>query len=81
MPYSQVSDLPSEVQEQLPQGAQQIFMAAFNSAQHDGMSEQGALNVAWNSVKRGYEPGPDGKWQLIPQVSNSQNKGVNAGGN
>jgi ChaB len=30
-------------------------MAAFNSAQKDGLSEEGATKVAWNSVKQGYE--------------------------
>ena len=81
MPYSKLDDLPSDIREKLPQGAQQIFMAAFNSAQSDGLSEDGATNVAWNSVKRGYEQGSDGQWQLIPQVSNATNKGVTTGGN
>jgi cation transport regulator len=81
MPAKQIDDLPSEVREQLPQGAQQIFLAAFNSAHHDGLSEEGATRVAWNSVERGYEKGADGKWQLKPQVSNITNKAVQSGGN
>jgi cation transport regulator len=32
-------------------------MAAFNSASSDGMSEDGAIQVAWNSVKNSYEEG------------------------
>lgn len=77
----QISDFPAEIKEQLPEGAQNIFLAAFNSAQEDGMDEQAATNLAWNSVKRGYEQGSDGSWQLIPQESNQQHKAVQSGGN
>ncbi|HEY9632496.1 MAG TPA: ChaB family protein [Coleofasciculaceae cyanobacterium] len=80
MPDIQV-DLPSEVQEQLPEGAQNIFRAAYKSAQEDGLSEEAARNVAWNSVKDGYEPGEDGKWHRTPDVSNVTNKSVQSGGN
>jgi cation transport regulator len=73
-------DLPSEVKEQLPEGAQNIFLAAFKSAQEDGMSEEAARNVAWNSVKNSYEQGEDGKWQHKPDVTNSH-AGVQSGGN
>ncbi len=73
-------DLPSEVKEQLPEGAQNIFMAAFKSAQEDGMSEEAARNVAWNSVKNSYEQGEDGKWHHKPDVTNSH-AGVQSGGN
>ena len=67
MPYSKLEELPTEIKEQLPEHAQQIFMAAFNSAQSDGMSEEGALSVGWNSVKAKYEQGVDGKWQRQPE--------------
>lgn len=80
MQTEQINEMPAEVKE-MPQGAQNIFMAAFKSAQEDGMSQQGALDVAWNSVKRGYEKGGDGKWKLIPQQSNITNKAVQSGGN
>jgi cation transport regulator len=73
-------DLPSEVKEQLPEGAQNIFLAAFKSAQEDGMSEEAARNVAWNSVKNSYEQGEDGKWQHKPDATNSRS-GVQSGGN
>lgn len=56
-------------------------MAAFNSAQKDGLTEQGAEKVAWNSVKQGYEQGPDGNWQHKPEGSNSKYKGTQTGGN
>jgi len=50
MPEQQFDTLPSEAQE-LPLGAQHIFQAAFKSASEDGMSEDAATRVAWNSVK------------------------------
>lgn len=48
----QIENLPSEVND-LPEGAQNIFKAAFNSSREDGLSEGAAINVAWNSVKQG----------------------------
>ncbi|HEY9598554.1 MAG TPA: ChaB family protein [Cyanophyceae cyanobacterium] len=81
MPNKQLSDLPAEVTEKLPEGAQNIFLAAFNSAQEDGLSEQGAMDVAWNSVKQGYRQGEDGQWYKVPQDSNTHHKAVTSGGN
>ena len=52
MTYNKIDELPAEITEQLPQHAQQIFLAAFNAAQSDGMSEDGAKSVAWNSVSQ-----------------------------
>jgi cation transport regulator len=80
MPDIQVENLPSEVNE-LPEGAQNIFKAALKSAQEDGISEQGAMNVAWNSVKQGYAQGKDGKWYHKPDASNANFKAVPSGGN
>jgi cation transport regulator len=81
MPGKQLEDLPSEVRDQLTDGAENIFLAAFNSAQSDGMSEEAAMNVAWNSVKDGYQKGEDGKWHRAPDVSNVTNKGIASAGN
>jgi cation transport regulator len=63
MSYENISQLPTEIQEKLPQGAQQIFVAAFNAASSDGADEDGAVQIAWNSVKNSFEEGEDGKWQ------------------
>lgn len=81
MPNKQIDDLPSEVREQLPEGAQHIFLAALNSAQEDGMSEEAAMSVAWNSVTSEYVQGSDGKWQHKEADRNATNKGVSTGGN
>ena len=80
MSDTQVNNLPSEVQE-LPEGAQNIFRAAFKSAQEDGLSEEAARDVAWNSIKAEYEQGSDGKWQHKPDASNINRKSVQSGGN
>jgi cation transport regulator len=62
----QLEDFPADVRENLTDGSQQIFLAAFNSASANGMSEEGALQVAWNSLKPGFEQGSDGKWHRRP---------------
>lgn len=80
MPETQV-EIPQDIKDQLPEGAQNIFRAAYKSAQQDGLSEEAARNVAWNSVKDGYEQGEDGKWHHAPDVSNVTNKSVQSGGN
>lgn len=54
--------LPSEITDQLLDGSDQVFMAAFKNAQHDGLSREGAMQVAWNSVKQGFERHDDGSW-------------------
>ena len=81
MPQKQVQDLPSQVKEQLADGSEQIFLAALNSAQDNGMDEQAAMNVAWNSVKEYYDQGSDGKWHRKPEEKNIHHKAVQSGGN
>lgn len=81
MPEQQLNDLPSEVKEKLPSEAQQMFHAAFSSAKEDGVSEEAALQIGWNSVKQKYEQGEDGNWHFKPEDSNIHNKSVQSGGN
>jgi cation transport regulator len=69
MAFQKLDDLPNEVKEKLPQGAQQVFLAAYKSASSDGISEDGAVKVAWNSVKRGYVEGADGQWHVKPEAT------------
>jgi cation transport regulator len=58
MPYQFNSDLPLPVRSHLPEGAQDIYRAAFNSAfeSHSGdpRQEEIAHRVAWAAVKRSY---------------------------
>ncbi|MBD2260098.1 ChaB family protein [Pseudanabaena sp. FACHB-2040] len=53
--------LPQEAQS-LPQEAKQIFMAAFKSAVDDGLSEGGAHDVAWSSVRNTFAQDESGEW-------------------
>lgn len=62
MPYQQIADLPNTVKNHLPQHAQEIFCAAFNSAEEEYGEEESAFRVPWNAVKRDYEKGDDGLW-------------------
>jgi cation transport regulator len=73
--------LTEEIKTELPQEAQQIFAAAFKAAQSDGISEEGARQVAWNSVKNQYEKGADGKWHSKGEVTAQHHKAVTSGGN
>jgi cation transport regulator len=81
MAYNKVDELPTEITEKLPEHAQQIFLAAFNAAQSDGMSEDGATSVAWNSVKQEYEQREDGKWYQKSEDTAVHNKSTVSGGN
>jgi cation transport regulator len=72
MPYKKTADLPDSVKNVLPPHAQDIFMAAFNSAydgykdpedrEGDESRDEVAFKVAWSAVKRDYEKGADGTW-------------------
>lgn len=81
MPQKQLEEFPTEIKEQLADGSMQIFAAAYNSAREDGLSEEGATSVAWNSVKQQYEQGADGKWHPKPEDTNQHHKSVVSGGN
>lgn len=69
MPYDTREDLPDSVRDSLPAGAQDIYLAAFNSAfeqyadpekRRDGASqEEVAHKVAWAAVKKKYEKDTD----------------------
>lgn len=74
MPFQHVRDLPTRVTDVLPSHAEEIFLAAFNSAwdQYDLPSERRggddretvAFKVAWSAVKKaGYRKDPEsGDW-------------------
>lgn len=63
MAYESTETLPQDAQS-LPQEAKQIFMAAFNAASKDGFSEDGAHEVAWNSVKNTFVQDSNGEWHF-----------------
>jgi cation transport regulator len=71
MPYQKISDLPDSVKNNLPNHAQEIYMAAYNGAweeydepeerRGDASREETAHRVAWAAVKKKYEKQGD-KW-------------------
>ena len=75
MPYDKIGDLPDRVKDNLPKHAQEIYLAAFNSAWEeykspkdradDSSREETSHKVAWAAVKKKYEKGDDDKWHPI----------------
>lgn len=75
MPYASLSELDEDLQRALPVHAQEIYMAAFNSAydqydlpserRGDDSREETAHKVAWSAVKKaGYTKNEEtGKWR------------------
>lgn len=74
MPFTSMRDLPDRVKDVLPHHAEEIFLAAFNSAwnQYDTPQERRgddsrevvAFKVAWNAVKKSYQKNEKtGKWE------------------
>ena len=71
MPYKNVSDLPDQVRDNLPQHAQEIYKSAFNNAwdeykdadqrRGDDSREEVVHKVAWAAVKKEYEKKGD-RW-------------------
>ena len=64
MPYKTIADLPHAVKNHLPLHAQEIYIAAFNSAWNEykdpqkrigkASREETAHKVAWAAVKKNY---------------------------
>jgi cation transport regulator len=64
MPYESIRDLPSPVREYLPEHAQEIYRAAYNSTWDFLQDEGRAHQVAWAAVKHKYEKdNKSGKWK------------------
>lgn len=65
MPYASNDDLPDAIRHHLPEHAQDIFRAAFNSAwasygaREPWRREEIAHRVAWAAVKRRYRKAGD----------------------
>ena len=72
MPYDRLQELPDSVRNVLPEHAQEIYRAAYNSAwdqydkpserRDDASREETAHRVAWAALKQKYEKGDDGDW-------------------
>jgi cation transport regulator len=62
MPYDKLSDLPDNVRNNLPEHAQEIYRAAYNSAEDEYGDEERAHRVAWSAVEGKYEKNDQGNW-------------------
>jgi cation transport regulator len=63
VPYEKLTDLPDNVRDNLPNHAQEIYQAAFNSAEEQYDEEERAHRVAWSAVKQKYEKDEkSGEW-------------------
>ncbi|MFP4402215.1 MAG: ChaB family protein [Candidatus Nanoarchaeia archaeon] len=72
MPYKNIQDLPKQVKDNLPKHAQEIYLAAYNSAwdeyknpedreRSSDSREEVSHKVAWAAVKEKYEKQND-RW-------------------
>jgi cation transport regulator len=62
MPYDNLSDLPDNVRNNLPKHAQEIYRAAYNSAEEQYGEEERAHRVAWSAVENKYKKNDQGNW-------------------
>jgi cation transport regulator len=73
MPYKMISELPAGVRNNLPEHAQEIFLAAYNNAAEEYQDpqkrrgnaplEEVARRVAWGAVEKTYtKDRVSGKW-------------------
>ena len=62
MPYEKLTDLPDSVRDNLPKHAQEIYRAAYNSAEEQYDEEDRRHRVAWSAVEQKYEKNKEGKW-------------------
>jgi len=68
MPYGSIHALPDSVRSVLPVKAQEIYLAAFNTAYSETCKNRDdcevcATKIAWSAVKKSYEKGEDGTWK------------------
>lgn len=61
-PYENLTDLPDGVRGNLPEHAQEIYRAAFDSAEEQYGEESRAHRVAWSAVEQKYEKNENGEW-------------------
>ncbi|UBF28187.1 ChaB family protein [Kovacikia minuta CCNUW1] len=73
-----IDNLPQDVKDSLPEAAQNIFVAAYNSFLANSHDEEAAKRVAWQTIERNehYTRGGDGKWYRSPDESANTRGGV-----
>jgi cation transport regulator ChaB len=70
VPYGSTKELPAAVKA-LPEQAQKIYLAAFNSASKQYDSEDKAHAVAWAAVKNKYKKNDQGEWVAKDSISDN----------
>lgn len=65
-----MENLPQDARESLPEDAQRLFMAAYNSALENTKSEDSAKRIAWQTIKQNasYRCDENGKWHRLPEA-------------
>ncbi|WP_416674035.1 ChaB family protein [Egbenema bharatensis] len=63
-----IDNLPNDVKESLPEEAQSLYIAAYNSIIDSG-NEESARQVAWQTIERNehYARDDNGKWYRLPE--------------
>lgn len=75
--YTQISDLPQSIREELPESAQELYRVAYNRALEkyqakddkstdDASLTEAAHNLAWRKVQEEYQKDEQGHWQHHP---------------
>jgi len=69
-----LENLPQDAKEALPEEAQHLFIAAYNSILDNNGDEQAAARIAWQTIETNehYERGSDGKWKRIPDTADKK---------
>jgi cation transport regulator len=67
LPYKQISELPEPVKK-LPEEAQRLWMATFNSTYSERGNESTAFKVAWSAVKKSWRE-EKGRWVRKPALT------------
>jgi cation transport regulator len=60
-------NLPEDIKNVLPEEAQGMFIAAYNSFLDNSQDEEAAKRVAWQTIEHSalFERGPDGKFRQV----------------
>lgn len=63
-----VDSLPADVRDTMPEDAQMVFVAAYNSIMEQGGDRESAMQVAWQTIEHNelYTRDANGKWVHTP---------------
>lgn len=63
-----LDNLPADVKNALPEEAQHLFIAAYNSVLANNHDREAASRIAWQTIENNehYVRSEDGKWKRVP---------------